>query len=980
MAHFPSKRTLVSLAAASTCAALAWPALAQQTPAAPAAPAAAADAPQRIEISGIRASLARAAELKREAVGVRESIVAEDIGKLPEQNIADALSQLPGVEVVRDPISNEGQSIRLRGLGVNQTITSVNGAMVRTTTTSNIGQGIRQFNYDVLPSELFKQVDIYKTPLAELQEGGIGGVIDLQTPRPFDRKGFVGSYALTAVNNTNDGKTNPRGNIFLSNTWGNFGALISVAASKANNGNAGALNSTGQWVNSESATANSGQRVAWNIAGGTGGLTSLQLHSGFLPRLIRVFSQESQRERVGINTSLQYKTDRLDISYDALYSKMNDDQKDYFVHWSTGDSTGAGRALVPVNVRLDANNNIAGTIGNYVQNSFSRTFLNQSEFQYHGFNGRYKLSDTMRLKGQLAFSRGDAWRNDALLTASGDTAVTARQTLTLDFANPLAPKISSSASLLDPNTFTNFAYSGGYRTEKDAQNFLNLVGELDWSLGSVEGLLKSGFNYAQSTKGVTNYNAPNVLNNYVIPGLNKTFATATVAERQAFMRPILVANDAAAVARTAEPGVPNSWLIVPKDFVYGTLDALGQNQAGTRVPNTSYESTETTSAFFVQTDMEAEVLGRKLKANVGVRVVETKTDSDTVSLSPGGVFVPINPKSSYTNTLPAASLSYDLTQQLVARAAYGETITRGPVNRIAGAVRIPNAALLNVELGNPALLPEKSKGTDFSLEFYPNRRSVVAVNAFERKISGNAISTSSNQPFNTLGLDPLLWQPAQAALLTATPTTPISVATFTNSPDSYKVKGLEFQYSQTFTFLPAPFDGLGATASLTKVDVAGRNKSIGLSSLDASGNVVRGPVSATDPTGPVLFTNQTFNMPNLPPQTISLAGFYEKGPYSLRVAYTKRDAYANDGSNDSNGIGFQRWFNERAYTNLAMGYKFSKMFELRFDVLNLTKTKTFEFFKNYDQNLAAQRGNDESRIDGGAQAGRTYQLTLRGSF
>jgi iron complex outermembrane recepter protein len=976
----PFNRSLISLAAASVCAALAWPAAAQQAPAAPPPPADATA--QVVEISGIRASLARAAELKREVTGIRDSIVAEDIGKLPEQNIADALAQLPGVEVIKDPISNEGQSVRLRGLGVNQTITSINGAMVRTTSTGKIGGGFREFSYDVLPSELFKQVDIYKTPLAELQEGGIGGNIDLQTPRPFDRKGFVGRYALTAVNNTNDGKTNPRGNIFVSNTWGNFGALISVAASRANNGNAGALNSTGQWITSEYGNQNNGNRIAWNTttASGTGGLSLAQLNSGFMPRLIRIFSQESQRERVGVNTSLQYKTDRLDISYDAMFAKINDDQKDYFVAWSNGDSTGAGRALVPINVRLDANNNLAGTIGNYVQNTFSRTFLNESKFQYHGFNGNYKLNDTTRLKGQLAFSKGDAWRNDALLTASGDTTTAARQTLTVDFANPLAPKVSSNVSLLDPNTFTAFAYGGGYRTEKDEQNFLNLVGERDWSFGDIFGVVKAGVNYAQSTKGVTNFNAPNVLNNYLIPGLNKTFANATAAERIAFMRPILVPNDASAVSRTAEPGVPSSWMIVPKDFVYGTLDALGQNKAGTKVPNTSYESTETTSAFFVQTDLETDVLDRKLKANVGVRVVETKTDSDTVTQALGGGWVPINPKSTYNNTLPAVSVSYDLTPKLVARAAYGETITRGPINRIAGAVRIPNPALLGVELGNPALLPEKSKGTDFALEFYPNRRSVVAANVFERKISGSAVTTTSDRPFSSLGLDPLLWQPTQAALLAATPSTPIAVTTFTNSPDSYKVKGYELQYSQTFTFLPAPFDGLGATASFTKVDVAGRNKSIALSSKDANGNLVRGPVTALDPTGGILFTNQTFNMPNLPPQTISLAGFYEKGPYSLRVAYTKRDAFANDGSNDSNGIGFQRWFNERAYTNLAAGYKINKMFELRFDVLNLTKTKTFEYFKNYDPNLAAQRGNDESRIENGWQSGRTYQLTLRGSF
>jgi iron complex outermembrane recepter protein len=927
---------------------------------------------ETILVTGIRASLEKAAELKRESTGIRDSIVAEDIGKLPEQNIADALAQLPGVEVIKDPISNEGQSVRLRGLGINQTITSINGAMVRTTSTGKIGQGVREFSYDVLPSELFKRVDIYKTPLAELQEGGIAGNIDLQTQRPFDRKGFVGSFAVTGVNNTNDGKTNPRGNIFLSNTWGNFGALIALTGSRANNGNAGALNNTGQWVTSEYGNANNGNRIAWNTTTptGTGGLSLAQLNSGFLPRLIRVFAQESERERVGANTSLQYKAGDLDVSYDVLYAKLNDDQKDNFIGWSTGASTGTGRALVPISLSLDGNNNLSGIIGNYQQQNFSRTFLNESKFSYQGLNAKYRVSDTFRLKGQLAFSRGDANRNTSLIQADGDSAVAARQTLTVNFANPLAPQIQTNANLLDPTVLTNFVYSGGYAVEKDKQNFLDLSGEWNWYQGNFDGLLKFGYNLAKSTKGVTNYLPANLLNNTVIPGLGITYAQATAAQRAAFIRPFLVANDASAISRLGEGGVPSNWLVFNRDFIYGTLDALNQNRSSPIIPNTSYESTETTSAFFVQTDVETTVFSRKLRGNFGVRVVDTKTDSDTVAPSPGGVFTPLNPKSSYSNSLPSASISYDITDQLVARAAYGETITRGPVNRIAGAVRIPNAALLGVELGNPGLLPEKSKGIDAALEFYPNRASVLAVNYFEREITGAVRTTTTQQPFNSIGISPLLFQPTQATILTTNPATLVDVTTFTNNPDARKIKGYELQYSQTFTFLPSPFNGLGATASFTKVDVQNLTKQLGVST------------GARDATGNLIFVAQPFNVPNLPPKTVALTVFYEKGPISTRVSYTKRDAFANDttSGNDSNGVGFQRFFNERSYVNLAFGYKFFKNYELRFDVLNLTKTKVFEYFKNYDPNLAAQRGSDESRTEAGFVAGRTYQLTVRGTF
>ncbi len=961
-----NRRTAISLAVASACSLVATQELqAQQTPSAPQtetsasapsqpAPPKGAQVVETVTITGYRASLAKAADLKREAIGVRDSIVAEDIGKFPEQNIADALGKLPGVEVIKDPISNEGQSIRLRGLGVNQTVTTLNGAHVRTTSTGKIGLGLREFSYDVFASELFSRADIFKTPLAELTEGGIGGVVDLQTPRPFDKKGVVARFSATASNNDNDGTTNPRGHFFVSNTWGNWGASVSVASSKAINGNAGALNATGQWVATDLNAVNN-NRIVWNTttSTGTGGLTLAQLNSGLLPRLIRVFGQESDRDRTGFNTSVQYKDSRWDVSWDTLYSKLNDDVKDNFVHWSVGDSTGAGRALVPIDVRLDANNNLQGVIGNFVQNTYSRTFLNESAFDYNALNAKFRVSDKLRLKGQLALSNDKAWRNDSLISGLGDTAPASRQTLTLNLSDPLKPLIQSDRSLLDPATLTSFTYSGGYRTETDKQKLGSLNAEYDYSFGKVDGMLKIGINLAESFKGVANYNSPNVLNNFLIPGLNKTYANATTAEKLAFIRAYLVRNDARASSQNASANYPSEWLVLDRSFIYGVLGALEQNKASPLVPNTSYDSTESITTFFAQSDFETQVLGRTLRANAGARFVQTKTDSNTVFLDKAGIWQPINRQASYEDVLPSASFAYDVAKNLVWRGAWGKTMTRGPIARIAGAIRIPNQALLGVEAGNPDLRPEFSNGFDTTLEWYPAKGSVAAVNFFERKIKGSAIATTTNVAFNTLGLDPALWQPVQRDLLIATPTTPIALTSFSNSPTAYKISGVEFAYSQSFTFLPSPFNGLGGTVSVTQINVSNRTKKIGAG---------------------------TFELPTLPPQTIALTAFYERGPFSVRGSYTKRAAYANDGSNDMNGAGFQRWFNERSYVDATIGYKVSKNFELRFDALNIMKTKTFEYFKNYDPSRAGLYGNDESRTENGFQAGRTLQLTLRGTF
>src|SRR5687767_7489494 len=149
---------------------------------------------EEVVVTGFRSSLEKGIELKREAVGVRDSIVAEDIGKFPEQNVAESLQRIPGVFLTRDGASNEGQRVSIRGLGSQYSLTTINGAPVRTTSAQNVGTSTRDFNFDVFPSELFGRVDIYKTPQASLEEGGIGGNVDLQTPRPFDSNERVIRY------------------------------------------------------------------------------------------------------------------------------------------------------------------------------------------------------------------------------------------------------------------------------------------------------------------------------------------------------------------------------------------------------------------------------------------------------------------------------------------------------------------------------------------------------------------------------------------------------------------------------------------------------------------------------------------------------------------------------------------------------------------------------------------------------------------
>ena len=146
-------------------------ALAQEAVPAPASTANEAAPPpadgkvETVVVTGFRSSLQKALNLKAQAIGVRDSIVAEDIGKFPEANVAESLQRVPGVILNRDESSGEGQRISIRGLPTDYSVTTLNGAPVNTTSTSTIGSAARGFNYDVFASELFGRVDFYKSPL-----------------------------------------------------------------------------------------------------------------------------------------------------------------------------------------------------------------------------------------------------------------------------------------------------------------------------------------------------------------------------------------------------------------------------------------------------------------------------------------------------------------------------------------------------------------------------------------------------------------------------------------------------------------------------------------------------------------------------------------------------------------------------------------------------------------------------------------------
>lgn len=945
----------------------------QQTPADQGANAASDEGAGDIVVTGIRASLAKSIDLKREAIGIRDSIVAEDIGKFPEKNIADALQRIPGVELVRDGLSNEGQRIQLRGLGSEFTVTTFNGIPVRTTSQGAAGSATRDFNYDVFPSELFGRADVYKTPLAELQEGGVAGNVDLRTPRPFDNPKRQIRYALQETYNSQSRKADPRFHGLFSDTFGNFGVLLQIAQSTVRNNRSGFESTAG--YNSQAQRTNTG---AFNFIlddtnplANLNGLTTTQVENAILPRFVRVYGSANERNRLGASGSLQYKNDRLDVSVDGLYAKLKDSSSEQRFGWPVRNTTapigsttrdpvsGAIPRLIPLNVTIDANNRLNGTFGNATLVNSSTVGKGSTEFRYVGGNAAYKLGDDLRLSAQVAQSRSVAQRNTASVNIEGESAL---HTITLDFTgDPLYPEIATDRDPLDRSIYQRFTYTGAsFRKETDKQRSARLA--LDWDFGSepFKGHVKVGASIDEATKLATGTTPANLLNGVTIPGVG-AYGGATAAQQAAFAQGFLQPLQYRNLAPDAPKTFIRNWLTLTPDFFSGQLDAFNQNRSAPTDFSSTFEARETTKAAFVQSDLTTTILGRQLRGNVGVRYVQTDLRVGNFSRTGTGTFVPLRGDSSYDRWLPSASLAYDVSEKVVVRGAWSKTLTRSSLSDIARPLSFPiNNFNPVIQIGNPDLQPQFSTGLDVSAEWYFEPGGILSIGGFRKVITGRPLSQSTFAQYSELDIPVELL----GSTLVNGAGQPIEqeyeVRTVVNA-QRYVVQGAEFAYQQNLRFLPKPFDGLGATASLTYIQSAdllwtgssdGDANAPGVQKISALLNVV-------------------------PKITANVTAFYEKGPFALRGSYSYKTKFAPAGTISSNlGSDFQRFSNARGYLDASISYKLFEKLELRIDGQNLTDTRAYDYFVD----ALGRYGDPKTRVENAYTNGRSISFGIRGSF
>jgi iron complex outermembrane recepter protein len=306
--------------------------------------AAAEDQGEDIIVTGIRGSIRQSIDAKRNSDVISEVITAEDIGKFPDKNVAEALQRVPGIVINRE--YGEGERVSLRGTAPNLTKTLVNGHAIATADWFILEQlaATRSFNYLTLPSEIVGQLEVYKSPQADVEEGGIGGTINVNTRNPLDLKAFTLSASAQMVYSEKRDSWDPQASGLIS--WKNenetFGVMIGGVYQKRD------IRRDGVEVlgyNDYAVPATIDPDGAGDAPPVANPNFDPALVGSVFPALIGSALFQQERERYGANIGIQFRpSDTLEVNITGLYSRFNADNfNQNYLAWGSNALGGGGR-------------------------------------------------------------------------------------------------------------------------------------------------------------------------------------------------------------------------------------------------------------------------------------------------------------------------------------------------------------------------------------------------------------------------------------------------------------------------------------------------------------------------------------------------------------------------------------------------------------------------------------------------------------
>jgi TonB-dependent receptor len=884
---------------------------------------------QEIVVTGYRTSLEQALKIKENMASEADTILAEDIGKFPDQNLAESLQRIPGVAITRE--EGEGREITVRGLGPQFTRVEINGMETLTTTGGPDNEGgvnrTRSFDFNIFSSDLFNELTVHKTSQADLDEGSLGATVDLRTAHPLDYNKFV--FITQAKGDYNDlsGTVGPQASALISNVFddGKVGALASVAWSKRDYLDDGA--STVRWEEGDSLNTGKGPYGAspYGFASvlGTpcvGTKTTLPticqtadaaLHARF-PRYD--FFQDAEN-RLGTTGSLQWKPNDANLlSLDVLHSYFAETRQEQYLEEpglsGQGNCTSATSTSIGCINVLSEDIDPAGvmTSGTFsgvdtrVEDRFDSMHTN---FNQVTLNGNHDLSDRWSVDELIGYS--DSRFNNPQQTTLGWDQYDQTVSYNFDSRIPYLNFGSENVGATGPWVLTEVRERPQSTTNEFRNVELNAHFTPNDSVNFEGGVQFKQYNFITTSLRLVNGESVTPTNAY---GSLQAVPIGSYAQTLNFGS---ISGVPVPAGSTVSWATPNVFAAENALGIYSNSSLFALSTQGDLGDNVQVRERDT--GAYLQMNWDSHLLDRELRGNLGVRVVRTGQWSQGYSSS----LLPITANRDYDDVLPAFNLAWSLRPDLLLRFAYSRDLSRPNLTDVAASTSVTvSGTSFDVKSGNPNIDPFLANAYDLSLEWYPAPGTLVSVAPFRKDV----LSFSSSETINTTFHGNPFGVPDSLAVLACGSTPgcgPSAVWAFSvpvNSPGG-EVDGVELNYQQPLRFLPSFLHNLGVLMNYTYVTSTVKYQ-----------------------TGPNTFV--TNELTGLSKDTADLTLYYEDAKWSVRASGAYRSRYLINVPGQNVGTDADG-YDGTLYVDASIQYNLTKQFKLTLEGTNLTNQYENEF-------------------------------------
>ncbi len=788
-----------------------------------------------IVVSGLRASLESAQSTKQRSDKIVDSIVAEDIGKLPDIAVSDTAARIPGIQVERR--GGEASRVLVRGLDRFNYTTTYNGREIFTAETRSVA--LQDF-----PAGGISAIDVFKTSSADLVEPGIAGLINVRSRRPFDFQDSEIAGSVWGVYPDKSRDLEPNGQLLLSDRWnvgdGEIGALINFSYTRMH-------------------YRDSVRRHGFFIA---------DLAGSRSPDWPEIQYAEAERWRPSINGALQWRPNPdVELYVEGLWQGYRERATDRM--WAQPLWGGASYS----NLVVENGQIISGTVtnptaccgGNHTWGFQGATKRDTNTYQF-AVGGRWDAGP-LRITADIA--RTDSTFD--LRTESVDYEINTKN-YSVDWftGRPGGSGPTFQVRGIDPTNPAIYNYRGFY------EDYLTAKGD-DWQARLDFQYEPTGIDFLPSLHWGARF-------------VNRD-ASAQAGDFYWNLRDRGIPISALPLNYILQPRgfrgdnnapFPVSWFGPTFDSVQSNLTDLRQfnitrtgagSLDGPAVdPGRTFNINEKTYAGYAQANYSFNAGNVTIDGELGLRVVRTETETNGTLFSVTGPTA-ISFKNAYTDWLPSANMRVQLTPEVQARLAYTQTRTRPNFAQLNPALRLSPAApcapgqtncIRTGSGGNPFLAPLDSDNFDASLEYYFSRTGFASVGIFRRDMKGFI----ANRAFEFPEPDP---ETGRTLVISG----PVNTR-------EARIKGVEAQVSGFFDFLPGWLSGFGAQANVTYIDAKAEFGFFCPATANAP--CVAGPGA---PNAATLRTR----IPDVSRWTYNLVGMYERDGLTLRLAYNHRSSF-----------------------------------------------------------------------------------------